>query len=313
MGPRRARWSDDGTPPTTAATPSRLRSPSSARASRASRRRTISCCGARRVSTTAPPPRPPPPTRAPNVASKAGGGAPVRREGHRRRARPASPRASSTRTRRGERSYGGASRASRPRSRSWPRRRMPRGGSTRGAAVLDDDDGAGPHDRRGESIAWRRGTVRPAKKPQAGSRSRQVRPLERRRRRRRRDAATLRAILPGVAVPDEVEDATLGIDGAVSDEPFDTKEMSSKVGTDGTGASGVGDPRIKGTNARERRAQKRKRRPHRRRAAHSRRRRPRLRSVAVPSVERDQAVGVLDTNPARGHARYSAWNERCVA
>ena len=72
------------------------------------------------------------------------------------------------------------------------------------------------------------------------------------------DAATLRAILPGVAVPDEVEDATLGIDGAVSDEPFDTKEMSSKVGTDGTGASGVGDPRIKGTNARERRALKKK-------------------------------------------------------
>ena len=131
-----------------------------------------------------------------------------------------------------------------------------------GAAVLDDDDGAGPHDRRGESIAWRRGTVRPAKNLKQARDLAKFAPSNAEGGGVAVDAATLRAILPGVAVPDEVEDATLGIDGAnltdEYDEPFDTKEMASKVDTDGTGASGVGDPRVRGTNARERRAASRK-------------------------------------------------------
>ena len=64
-----------------------------------------------------------------------------------------------------------------------------------GAAVLDDDDdGGGPHDRRGESIAWRRGTVRPAKNLKQ-ARDLAKRPLRRSGARRRRGYPS--AILPG--------------------------------------------------------------------------------------------------------------------
>ena len=108
-----------------------------------------------------------------------------------------------------------------------------------GAAVLDDDDdGGGPHDRRGESIARRRGTVRPARNLKQARDLAKHAPLSAAGGGVAVDAATLRAILPGVVVPNEVESATRKrTDGAEN----------------GTGCPGEGSPR-RGTNARERRA-----------------------------------------------------------
>ena len=124
-----------------------------------------------------------------------------------------------------------------------------------GAAVLDDDDddGGGPHDRRGESIARRRGTVRPARNLKQARDLAKHAPLSAAGGGVAVDATTLRQILPGVAVPDEVESATRNrapTDGAPTDAK--EKETTSRV-EDGTGRPGEGVPR-RGTNARERRA-----------------------------------------------------------
>ncbi len=120
-----------------------------------------------------------------------------------------------------------------------------------GAAVLDDDDddGGGPHDRRGESIARRRGTVRPARNLKQARDLAKHAPLSAAGGGVAVDAATLRAILPGVVVPNEVESAAQKrTDGA----PADAKEVTRRV-ENGTGRPGEGAPG-RGTNARDRRA-----------------------------------------------------------
>ena len=130
-----------------------------------------------------------------------------------------------------------------------------------GAAVLDDDDdvrdggGTNAHVRRGESIAWRRGTVRPAKNLKQARDLAKFAPLNAVGGGVAVDAASLRAILPGVVVPDEVDGCTLSDGDTDEHEPVDAKEIiiASRVDTDGTGTSGKGAPR-RGTNARERRA-----------------------------------------------------------
>ena len=107
------------------------------------------------------------------VESEAGGGPPVRREGHRRGRVGGSPRASSTRTRPGGRSYG----------RAWTgvaatlalvaaaedaERRL-----DSGAATLEDDEAttttSTAERRRGEAIAWRKGDRAPGEKPETGA------------------------------------------------------------------------------------------------------------------------------------------------